>query len=163
MAQDPVPVASTPQPRYSVTTAPQTTTSTLPQKIIPEGIVTVTGSEVAATLAPSKDPYDTPGERAEGFFVGKIIGKFTGETDGFCSTYREWHILLAGIWAGMKAAQFADIPECPEYWADEAQYYHGGALVSNVAKIYGTSAGATLAGVFLWLNSSGLLKLVGIS
>lgn len=114
----------------------------------------------------ASDPYDTPEERAEGCFVGKIANmvlKAFGLSDpeGFCSTYREWHIFLAGIWAGLKAAQFADIPECPPMWEDEQQYYKGGAIASNVAKIYGTAGGASLigalSGIWLWLNSSGVL------
>lgn len=117
------------------------------------------------------DPYDTPEERAEGCFVGHIANIFLkafglADPEGFCSTYREWHIFLAGLWAGFKAAQFADIPDCPAMWYDEQQYYAGGAILANVWKIYGTAASATLAGVWLWLNSSGmldaLLKTIGM-
>jgi hypothetical protein len=111
------------------------------------------------------DPYDTPGERAEGCFVGAIVSGILRkfgliDVNGFCSTYREWHILQAGIWAGFKAGQLADIPECPAYWQDEAQYYHGGAMIANVAKIYGTSGLATLGGVVLWANQSEILPLI---
>lgn len=80
------------------------------------------------------DPYDTQGERAEGFFIGRVIGKFTGESDGFCSTYREWHIMLAGISAGFKAPTFGQVPDCPPLWQDESQYFNTPAMVANVIK-----------------------------
>jgi hypothetical protein len=119
-------------------------------------------------VADPRDIYDSPGERAEGCFVGTIVAMILAlfglkDFNGFCSTYREWHIFLAGIWAGLRAAQFADIPECPDYWMDEMQYYRGGAILANVSKIYGTSAAATVAGIYLWANSSGILKLAGIA
>lgn len=119
----------------------------------------------------SFDPYKD--ETAETFIVWKIImwlaSKFFGiklDEGGFCSTYREWHILWEGAWAGIKAPQLADIPECPPLWASEegyeAQYYKGAAIVCNVAKCYGTASAATLVAVFAWANSSGILKSFGI-
>ena len=102
------------------------------------------------------DPYDSPAEHAEGFFIGKIIGKITGEADGFCSTYREWHIFVAGISAGFRAPQIGAIPSCPPLWAEEAQYYDAAAMVTNVAKIYGSSAIATLGGVVLWAKMNNI-------
>ena len=80
------------------------------------------------------DPYDTPGEKVEGFFVGNLIGKFTGETDGFLSTYREWHIFVRGAYAGFRGPTLGAVPECPPLWRDEAQYFEGSAMVTNVLK-----------------------------
>jgi hypothetical protein len=94
----------------------------------------------------TEDPYNTSGERAEGFFVGTLFGKVLGwlgkrigiptldDPSGFMSTYREWHISLAGVWAGLRAGTFADIPECPPLWQDEIQYYRGFAAFANVVK-----------------------------
>jgi hypothetical protein len=93
------------------------------------------------------DPYDSPGERAEGMFIGKLIGKFTGEADGFCSTYREWHIFLAGISAGFKAATLGQVPDCPPLWQDEAQYFNTPAMVANVVKCQWPTAALVLAGL----------------
>lgn len=123
--------------------------------------VSATGSGAGSVV----DPYDSPGEREEGCFVGVfvsgILAKFgLIDVDGFCSTYREWHIFLAGIWAGVKAPQLADIPDCPEYWQDEMQYYTGGAIVSNVAKIYGTAGLAALTGAGLAINYAEVLQIV---
>jgi hypothetical protein len=147
----------------ATSSTPPAPASTSPQ--IPLKGVKKTPSDPAI---PTKDPYDSPEERAEGCFVGKIVTLLLAsfglkDQDGFCSTYREWHIFWAGIWAGARAAQFADIPECPEYWIDEMQYYRGGAILANVAKIYGTSALATIAGIWVWANQSGLLKIAGLS
>ena len=80
------------------------------------------------------DPFDSPGEKVEGFFIGTMIGKFTGETDGFLSTYREWHIFLQGMYAGFRAPTLGAVPECPPLWQDEAQYFQGPAMVANVIK-----------------------------
>ena len=80
------------------------------------------------------DPYDSPGEKAEGMFVGTIIGKFTGEADGFCSTYREWHIFWQGAYAGFRAKTLGDVPTVPPLWQDEGQYYEGAAMLFNVVK-----------------------------
>ena len=133
---------------------------------VPGNYIVVSATSCGAgSVVDDKDPYDSPGERAEGCFIGAIasglLRKFgLIDVNGFCSTYREWHILQAGIWAGFRAGQLADIPECPEYWQDEAQYYHGGAMLANVAKIYGTSGLATLGGVVLWANQSEILPLI---
>ena len=91
-------------------------------------VVTITGPGYTT------DPFNTPEERAEGFFVGAFVGKFTGEKDGFLSTYREWHILLAGISAGARAKTLENVPECPPLWADEMQYFNIPAMVVNVIK-----------------------------
>ncbi len=94
----------------------------------------------------TEDPYNTPGEKVEGFFVGKLVGSTLGwigrhvgiptldDPSGFLSTYREWHISMAGVWAGLRAGTFADIPECPPLWQDELQYYRGFAAFANVVK-----------------------------
>ena len=105
----------------------------------------------------TEDPYDTPGERAEGFFIGALIGKVVGwvgkklgiatldDETGFLSTYREWHISLAGAWAGLRAGTFADIPDCPPLWTDEIQYYRGFAAFFNVVKCQWPSIAAISA------------------
>jgi hypothetical protein len=127
--------------------------------------VTVT----AATGRPGYDfdPYDTPGERAEGFFIGKLfggilakIGKVLGiatldDPCGFLSTYREWHISLAGAWAGLRAGTFADIPECPPLWTDEIQYYRGFAAAANVLKCQWPTVAVVLLG--LGANAAGVI------
>jgi hypothetical protein len=128
-------------------------------------VTSITASGISSGAGSVIDPYDSPAERAEGCFVGTIVSGILAkfgliDVNGFCSTYREWHIFQAGIWAGFRAGQLADIPECPEYWQDEAQYYHGGAMLANVAKIYGTSGLATLGGVVLWANQSEILPLI---
>jgi len=102
------------------------------------------------------DPYDSPGERAEGMFIGMLIGRFTGETDGFCSTYREWHILLAGISAGFKAPTLGQVPDCPPLWQDEAQYFNTPAMVANVIKCQWPTVAALIMGY-------GGLKAAGIA
>ena len=114
------------------------------------------------------DPYDTPGERAEGFFVGILFGKALGfigrklgiatldDPSGFMSTYREWHISLAGAWAGLRAGTFADIPECPPLWQDEIQYYRGFAAAFNVLKCQWPTVAAVIMGY-------GGLKVAGIA
>lgn len=102
------------------------------------------------------DPYNTPEEHAE---CDDAISKFTAQwtgPGGLLSTWRERHIAINGIWAGLRAPQFADIPDCPPLWVDEVQYYRGAALISNVAKIYGTSALATLAGGYVALKAAGV-------
>jgi hypothetical protein len=101
------------------------------------------------------DPYK--GEEGEcDDFISKFFNRYTG-AGGLLSTWRERHIAIAGVWAGLRAAQFADIPECPPMWMDEVQYYRGAALISNVAKIYGTSAVATLTGAFVALKTTGMI------
>ena len=103
----------------------------------------------------TEDPYKD--EHAEcDDFISKIFEPYTGK-GGLFSTWRERHIAISGIWAGLKAAQFADIPDCPPLWSDEIQYYRGAAMISNVIKIYGTSAGATLVGVIGGLKATGIL------
>jgi hypothetical protein len=101
------------------------------------------------------DPYkDEGGEVEDGITL--LLLKWTGK-GGLFSTWRERHIAISGVWAGLRAAQFADIPECPPLWMDEVQYYRGAALISNVAKIYGTSAVATATGIYLTLHTAGIV------
>jgi len=80
------------------------------------------------------DPYNTPEEHAEGYFIGSFVAGITGNPDGFCSTSREWHIMLAGIKAGAKAGTLEQIPDCPPLWQDEMQYFNTAAMVTNVIK-----------------------------
>lgn len=110
--------------------------------------------ETVAPSTPSKgvngvdyDLYDTPEERAEGFLVGKLIGKFTGETDGFCSTYREWHILWHGVYDGFRAPTLGAVPKCPPLWEDEAPYYEGPSMVTNVIKCQWPAVATGLAAI----------------
>ena len=94
------------------------------------------------------DPYDSEAERAENSFLpAALLSKLTGDPAGFCSTSREWHILLAAIPAGLKAGTLENIPECPPLWQDEAQYFTTPAMVANVLKSQWptiTAAGAAL-------------------
>jgi hypothetical protein len=108
----------------------------------------------------TEDPYDTPGERAEGFFVGKIANFFLSrmglsEPDGFCSTSREWHIMLAGITAGLKAGTLSAVPECPPKWTDEKQYWDMPAMIANVLKCQWPSV-VVLVGGFFTLKQAGI-------
>ncbi len=103
------------------------------------------------------DPYDSESERAEGMFVGKLVAKLTGEPDGFCSTYREWHIFCRGISNGFKTQLTDKFTDCPEMWNDEAQYYEGGQELGYVARnafifFCSGSVGTTVA-----LNSSSII------
>lgn len=109
----------------------------------------------------TEDPYDSPGERAEGMFVGKIINmvlKPFGLDDpaGFCSTYREWHILLAGIVAGLKAGTLEQVPDCPPLWKDEMQYFNTPAMVANVLKCQWPSLVAMI-GTLTALKTAGVV------
>lgn len=119
------------------------------------------------------DPYDTLGERAEGFFVGVLFGKLVGwvgravgfptlsDPNGFLSTYREWHISLAGAWAGLRAGTFADIPECPPMWTDEIQYYRGFAAFANVIKCQWPTVAVVVGGIVA--KHFGILQSFGVS
>jgi len=130
--------------------------------------------EAVATSTPSKgvngvdyDTYDTPGERAEGMFVGKLIGKFTGETDGFCSTYREWHIMWRGIYDGFRAPTLGAVPKCPPLWEDEAQYYEPASMLANVIKCQwpavATGIAAIAAGSYTGIIPAGTLSSIATS
>jgi len=122
-------------------------------------------------------PGDRPGfeydpflyETGENFVVSRIIAwiilRATGqvmESQGFCSTVREWHIMWKGAWAGFKSAQLGDVPDCPPLWADESQYYEGAAMVFNVGKIMATSGVATFAGTLyaLGITPADILKAI---
>ena len=112
--------------------------------------------EVSTKTGPGydSDPYDTPGERAEGFFVGVLFSKFTGP-DGFCSTSREWHIMLAGITAGLKAGTLSAVPDCPPKWTDEKQYWDMPAMIANVFKCQWPAV-VTLVGGYFGLKAAGI-------
>lgn len=81
------------------------------------------------------DPYDSISERMEGCFVGKLVGKALGllgiflrveglnDPNGFCSTYREWHISLRGFHSGFATELGGKFTPVPDMWKDEAQYY----------------------------------------
>lgn len=114
------------------------------------------------------DPYDSPGERAEGFFVGILFGKLLGwlgrllgiatldDPNGFMSTCREWHISWRGAYDGFRSKTFGDVPKCPPLWQDEAQYYEGFAMAFNVLKCQWPTVAALIMGY-------GGLKVAGIA
>lgn len=102
------------------------------------------------------DPYKDEGGECDDA-IAKFFARFSGP-GGMFSTWRERHIAISGVWAGLRAAQFADIPDCPPLWMDEVQYYRGMAMIANVVKIYGFSAAATLFGTLVALVSSGVIK-----
>ena len=101
------------------------------------------------------DPYKDEGGECDDF-ISKFFERWTGKA-GLFSTWRERHIAIQGVWAGLRAAQFADIPDTPPLWRDEDQYYKGAAIISNVAKIYGTSAVATASGILIALKGAGAI------
>lgn len=101
------------------------------------------------------DPYKDEGGECDDA-ISKLFEKWTGK-GGMFSTWRERHIAIQGIWAGLRAPQFAEIPDTPPLWRDEDQYYKGAALISNVIKIYGTSAVATLVGGLVALKTAGMI------
>lgn len=75
------------------------------------------------------DDYNTPEEHAEIFvWKGKVIW------DGAFSTYREIHISIRALYAGLKAGSLSAVPDCPPLWEDEGQYWTI-AMLANVAKI----------------------------
>lgn len=78
------------------------------------------------------DPYK--GEESAPFFIGTFIAKFTGEKDGFISSYREWHIMLNGISDGLAAKTLDDFPKCPPLWVDEKPYYEIPGKIVNIIK-----------------------------
>jgi len=92
------------------------------------------------------DEYDAASERMEGMFVGtlvnrllKILGFFLkidglDDSHGFCSTYREWHILCRGFYSGFACALGEKFAPCPDKWKDEAQYYEGGQEAGYILK-----------------------------
>lgn len=108
----------------------------------------------------NEDPYDTPEERAE---IGTPFFLRWSGKDGLYSTWRERHIALRGFVAGWKvggknplAAIMGDLPDCPDEWNDEGQYWDTHTWFGNLAKI---------ASWIMMLNTAGglaVLKLVGV-
>lgn len=119
---------------------------------------------VSATIVESvkesnpEDPYDSEEERAEGsMFIGRLVAKLTKDPDGFCSTYREWHIFCRGFASGFRTQLTDKFTDCPEMWEEEIHYYQGGQELGYVARnafifICAGSAGTTIA-----LNSSSIM------
>lgn len=95
------------------------------------------------TTDPYKDEGDAP------FFLGTMFAGLTGDADGFISTYREWHIMLAGIGAGLRAKTFENVPECPPLWEDEKQYWDVPAMVANVVKCQWPTVATVISGYLL--------------
>lgn len=117
-----------------------------------EGWRTLNTYEIAAGCTGNpNDPYDSLEERAEGMFIGQILSKALAligviDKDGFCSTYREWHILCRGFYSGFNTELFKKFATCPDYWNDEVQYYEGGQELGYVVKIGVSAIGAALVG-----------------
>ncbi len=80
------------------------------------------------------DQYDTEAEHAENFVIPDWfpIASLRGKVlyDGFCSTYREWHITVRGFMAGLRISTWDNLPKCPVLWQDEGQYYEAAAAVA---------------------------------
>lgn len=90
--------------------------------------------------------FDTfAGEENAPFFLGTIIGNITGDSGGFISNYREWHILLSAIVEGFKTKTLGNIPDCPPLWVDEQQYWDVPCMVSNVIKCQWPTASIVLS------------------
>ena len=100
----------------------------------------LTAEEIAAGCTGNpNDPYDSIGERAEGCFVGQLVNRLLklvglADPDGFCSTYREWHIFLRGFHSGFNTALGAKFEPVPEMWEDEAQYYESAQEIGYIVK-----------------------------
>ena len=100
------------------------------------------GDTISATTVSAQNPadlYDTPEERAEGCFIGKIVSNILlkfGYIDenGFCSTYREWHIFTRGIHSGFSTSLTDKFKDCPDMWYDEIQYYEAGQEIGYVIR-----------------------------
>lgn len=115
---------------------------------------------------PGRNGYDFDtfeGENEEGFIVGQIISKILFafglvDKNGFCSTAREWHILLDAISAGLEATTLGDVPKCPPRWIDEQQYWDLPSKITNCIKCQWPSVvafGTALLGALI----SGVLKI----
>lgn len=78
------------------------------------------------------DPYDTPEERAERGTPFPF--NWTGK-DGLFSTWRERHIFLRGVYAGLRLGILDKLPACPEEWNDEGQYWEGGCEVGYAVRL----------------------------
>lgn len=102
------------------------------------------------------DPYDTPEERAECHDVITFLFSWSGE-NGLFSTWRERHIAIRGGAAGLRAPQLSQVPECPDMWKDEGQYWDGCGMICNVAKIYGSASIATMMGALIALKNAGVI------
>lgn len=125
----------------------------------------LTAEEIAAGCTGNPDdPYDSIGERSEGMFVGKLVSMALAkfgiiDVDGFCSTYREWHILCRGFYNGFATALGGKFDKCPDMWFDEAQYYEGGQEVGYIVKngklyIPVTALGTLIATNLPWIMSN---------
>lgn len=79
------------------------------------------------------DPFDSPEERAE---LGSSPLPFTGK-EGVWSTWRERHISLAGFLDGLTRPIWRGLPDCPEKWKDEPQYYRTGSIFGAGIQVCG--------------------------
>lgn len=98
------------------------------------------------------DPYDTPSEHAECFLIhGKVI------YDGFCSTYREWHICVRGFLDGLRCKTLDDLPKAPILWQDEGQYYETMAAIAYDLKRGSQGAIGTIVAAILALKGCNVI------
>ena len=101
------------------------------------------------------DPYrDESGEVEDGFTF--LFVKWTGK-GGLFSTWRERHIGIAGIVAGLKAGTLENVPDCPPLWADECQYFNGCAMIANVLKCQWPGIIATVTAGIAALKMTGVI------
>jgi hypothetical protein len=94
------------------------------------------------------DPYDTLGEHAEILTTPSGVILY----DGPFSTYREIHISVRGIAAGLRAGTFSNVPPCPPLWQDEGQYWDGCSMIANVIKCNWPGVLATLTASWIYIN-----------
>jgi hypothetical protein len=102
------------------------------------------------------DPYDTEAEHRENFVIPNwfLVAAWRGRVvyDGFCSTYREWHIWVQGFNAGLRTGTWEDLPKCPVLWQDEAQYYETAASLAYDLKRGSQGAIGTIVAAILALK-----------
>lgn len=101
-----------------------------------------------------EDPYNIPGERSE---IGTpVIFAWSGK-DGLFSTWRERHIFLRGIYAGLRLGILDKLPNCPVFWNDEGQYWEGGCEIGYAVRIAFLVALVNTAGGLAVLKTSGVI------
>jgi hypothetical protein len=98
--------------------------------------------EMAEQTGPgyTTDPFKDEGGECDDA-ISRAFAKITGP-GGLWSTWRERHITIEAVKAGLKAKVLENVPDCPPLWQDECQYW-GAAMAANVAKIIFYAAVAT--------------------
>jgi hypothetical protein len=104
------------------------------------------------------DPYAGEGAEADDV-ISKLFEPISGK-GGLFSTWRERHIAIAGASAGYRAGVFSNVPACPPLWADEAQYFDGMAMITNVAKTNIPGIIGTAGGIIVALQATGIFKII---